>query len=38
MVHFRDTIRGGKFLNDWRMADLHAPVSTTCTRRRPHGS
>lgn len=23
-IHFRDTIRGGKFLNDWRMAELHA--------------
>ena len=23
-VHFRDTIRGGKMLNDWRMAQLHA--------------
>jgi succinate dehydrogenase / fumarate reductase, flavoprotein subunit len=24
MVHFRDTMRGGKFLNVWRMAELHA--------------
>jgi succinate dehydrogenase / fumarate reductase, flavoprotein subunit len=24
MVHFRDTLRGGKFLNNWRMAELHA--------------
>ena len=23
-VHFRDTMRGGKLLNDWRMAKLHA--------------
>jgi succinate dehydrogenase / fumarate reductase, flavoprotein subunit len=23
-VHFRDTMRGGKFLNNWRMAELHA--------------
>src|SRR5438128_2491685 len=23
-VHFRDTMRGGKFLNNWRMAQLHA--------------
>jgi len=23
-VHFRDTMRGGKLLNDWRMAQLHA--------------
>jgi len=22
--HFRDTMRGGKFLNNWRMAELHA--------------
>ncbi|MGW1731952.1 fumarate reductase/succinate dehydrogenase flavoprotein subunit [Streptomyces sp. NPDC001999] len=23
-VHFRDTMRGGKFLNQWQMAELHA--------------
>ena len=23
-VHFRDTMRGGKFQNSWRMAELHA--------------
>src|SRR5688500_8367831 len=23
-VHFRDTMRGGKFLNNWRMAQIHA--------------
>ncbi len=23
-VHFRDTMRGGKFLNQWRMAQIHA--------------
>ncbi|MDQ1405668.1 MAG: succinate dehydrogenase / fumarate reductase, flavoprotein subunit [Acidobacteriaceae bacterium] len=23
-VHFRDTMSGGKFLNNWRMAQLHA--------------
>ncbi|HVC13530.1 MAG TPA: fumarate reductase/succinate dehydrogenase flavoprotein subunit [Acidimicrobiales bacterium] len=23
-VHFRDTMRGGKYLNHWRMAQLHA--------------
>jgi succinate dehydrogenase / fumarate reductase flavoprotein subunit len=23
-IHFRDTMRGGKFLNNWRMAELHA--------------
>jgi succinate dehydrogenase / fumarate reductase flavoprotein subunit len=27
MVHFRDTMRGGKFLNNWRMAELHAMES-----------
>src|SRR2546425_240648 len=26
-VHFRDTMRGGKFLNNWRMAELHARES-----------
>ena len=30
-VHFRDTIRGGKMLNNWRMAQIHA-------RRPPTGS
>jgi succinate dehydrogenase / fumarate reductase, flavoprotein subunit len=23
-THFRDTVRGGKFLNNWRMAQIHA--------------
>ncbi|MDT5069296.1 MAG: succinate dehydrogenase / fumarate reductase, flavoprotein subunit [Mycobacterium sp.] len=23
-IHFADTMRGGKFLNNWRMAELHA--------------
>jgi succinate dehydrogenase / fumarate reductase flavoprotein subunit len=23
-THFRDTMRGGKFLNNWRMAQMHA--------------
>src|SRR5580692_9228085 len=23
-IHFRDTMRGGKMLNNWRMAQLHA--------------
>jgi succinate dehydrogenase / fumarate reductase flavoprotein subunit len=26
-THFRDTMRGGKFLNSWRMAQLHAQES-----------
>jgi succinate dehydrogenase / fumarate reductase flavoprotein subunit len=28
-VHFRDTMRGGKFLNSWRMAELHAKEAPT---------
>src|SRR5258705_1110300 len=27
-VHFRDTMRGGKFLNNWRMAQIHAQESS----------
>jgi len=23
-IHFRDTMRGGKLLNQWRMAEIHA--------------
>jgi len=26
-VHFRDTMRGGKMLNNWRMAQIHAQES-----------
>ncbi len=26
-IHFRDTMRGGKFLNVWRMAELHAKIA-----------
>jgi succinate dehydrogenase / fumarate reductase flavoprotein subunit len=26
-VHFRDTMRGGKMLNNWRMAQVHAMES-----------
>ncbi len=26
-THFRDTMRGGKFLNNWRMAQIHARES-----------
>ncbi len=26
-VHFRDTMRGGKFLNQWRMVELHAKMA-----------
>jgi succinate dehydrogenase / fumarate reductase flavoprotein subunit len=31
-VHFRDTMRGGKFLNVWRMAELHAKQATERVR------
>src|SRR3979490_1482985 len=31
-VHFRDTMRGGKFLNNWRMAELHAQESSDRVR------
>jgi len=26
-IHFRDTMRGGKFLNVWRMVELHARMA-----------
>src|ERR1700709_977736 len=26
-VHFRDTMRGGKMLNNWRMAQLHVDAT-----------
>ncbi len=31
-VHFRDTMKGGKFLNHWRMAQLHAQEATDRVR------
>jgi succinate dehydrogenase / fumarate reductase, flavoprotein subunit len=31
-VHFRDTMRGGKFLNHWRMAQIHAQESPARVR------
>ena len=35
-VHFRDTMRGGKMLNNWRMAQLHAQEAPTgCSDSRP---
>src|SRR3979411_3053088 len=46
-VHFRDTMRGGKMLNNWRMAQLHAQEAPDRVReledcgelfdRTPHG-
>ena len=26
-IHFRDTMRGGKMLNNWKMAEIHAKNS-----------
>src|SRR6266436_6739599 len=31
-VHFADTMRGGQYLNNWRMAELHAQESPECVR------
>jgi succinate dehydrogenase / fumarate reductase, flavoprotein subunit len=31
-VHFGDTMRGGKFLNNWRMAQLHAQEASDRVR------
>ncbi|HSS44849.1 MAG TPA: FAD-binding protein [Thermoanaerobaculia bacterium] len=31
-THFRDTMRGGKFLNNWRMAEIHARESSERVR------
>ena len=31
-VHFSDTMRGGQYLNSWRMAELHAKEAATCVR------
>src|SRR5262249_41206607 len=31
-THFRDTMAGGKFLNNWRMAELHAKESSDRVR------
>jgi succinate dehydrogenase / fumarate reductase flavoprotein subunit len=31
-VHFADTMRGGQYLNNWRMAELHAKESPQCVR------
>lgn len=29
-VHFSDTMRGGQYLNNWRMAELHAKEAPGC--------
>src|SRR5438270_3037100 len=31
-VHFADTMRGGQYLNNWRMAQLHAQEAPACVR------
>jgi len=31
-VHFADTMRGGQYLNSWRMAELHAREAPSCVR------
>jgi succinate dehydrogenase / fumarate reductase flavoprotein subunit len=31
-VHFADTMRGGQYVNSWRMAQLHAQEAPTCVR------
>src|SRR5690348_10781108 len=29
-MHFADTMRGGQYLNNWRMGELHAKESPSC--------
>src|SRR5256884_8374529 len=31
-VHFADTMRGGQYVNNWRMAELQAKEGPTCVR------
>ena len=31
-VHFADTMRGGQYLNNWRMAELHAREAPALVR------
>jgi succinate dehydrogenase / fumarate reductase flavoprotein subunit len=35
-AHFRDTMRGGKFLNNWRMAQIHAQEAADRVRELEH--
>ena len=35
-THFRDTMRGGKFLNNWRMAQIHAQEAADRVRELEH--
>src|ERR1700721_230769 len=36
-VHFTDTMRGGQYLNNWRMAELHAKEAPERVREREAG-
>src|SRR5262252_10632511 len=31
-VHFADTMRGGQYLNNWRMAEHHAKEAPACVK------
>ena len=31
-VHFADTMRGGQYVNNWRMAELHAKEAPSCVQ------
>ena len=35
-IHFRDTMLGGKMLNNWRMAQLHAQDAPKCVIELEH--
>ncbi len=35
-IHFRDTMRGGKMLNNWKMAEIHAKDSPARVRELEH--
>ena len=37
-VHFSDTMRGGQYLNNWRMAELHAKEAPDRVREWKHGA
>ena len=35
-IHFRDTMRGGKMLNNWKMAEIHAKNAPERVRELEH--
>jgi len=37
-VHFADTMRGGQYVNNWRMAELHAKEAPARVRELEHGA